>query len=243
MSENTSNNVTPPKQQLDRDDSAYPQRLLAKLSSKAPTVLHVQGNVGLLNANGIGFCGSRDPDPRVLEMVKDCAKRSVDARFTVISGNAAGIDTAAHFHALDNGGSTILVIPEGINRFRVRRTLKPVWDWNRVLVVSQFEPDHAWKVFRAMDRNQTLVGLSKALLVFEAKEKGGTMNAGQEALKRKTPLYVADYKDMPAEACGNQILLERGGTPFRGGSTIQNIFADVKNASTAPPPQMSLLHS
>jgi len=41
-----------------------------------------------------------------------------------------------------------------------------------------------------MTRNQVIIGLSKAMIVIEAGEKGGTMNAGMETLKRDTPLYV-----------------------------------------------------
>jgi len=129
----------------------------------------------------------------------------------VVSGNAAGIDLAAHSTALASGGSTILVIPEGIRRFRVRKEMRDVWDWTRVLVVSQFEPDAPWSVFRAMERNELIIGLSRAMVVVEAGETGGTVSAGRAALKAGKPLYVAVYENMPVNAPGNDLLLGMGG--------------------------------
>ena len=48
-----------------------------------------------------------------------------------------------------------------------------MWDWDRVLVVSQFQPDEPWKAFRAMTRNQLIIALSRVMIVIEAGENGG----------------------------------------------------------------------
>ena len=229
--------TTPPNSpeiiKAEKDDPVYPKRLLAILGKKAPAALYLQGNISLLGSNGIGFCGSRKSSPKGIETVRDCAEQAAEAGITVVSGNAAGIDFEAHFHALSAGGSTILVLPEGINHFRVKRALSPVWDWERVLVVSQFNPDDTWKGFRAMARNLVIIGLSKAMIVIEAGEKGGTMNAGLETLKHGTPLYVAEYQDMSVDARGNKILLDMGGKRLArsratGRANMFHIFDDVR---------------
>ena len=110
------------------------------------------GNVALLDSPGIGFCGSRKASEKGLQTAEECATQVAALGLTVISGNAVGVDAIAHRAALQAGGTTVLVLPEGIDHFRVRRELRPVWDWSRVLVVSQFEPSAAWKAFRAMNR-------------------------------------------------------------------------------------------
>ena len=224
--------TVPTIEKLEQTDSAYPSRLLIVLKNKAPKALYLQGNIGLLKLDGIGFCGSRKSSQRGIDTARDCAEQVANAKLAIVSGNAAGIDFEAHYHALAANGSTILVLPEGINHFRIKRALAPVWDWERTLVISQFNPDDAWRGYRAMTRNQVIIGLSKAMIVIEAGEKGGTMNAGLETLKRDTPLYVAEYQDMSIDARGNMKLPELGGKRLArsrttGRANMKNVFSDV----------------
>ena len=84
-----------------------------------------------------------------------------------------------------------------------------------------------------MARNLVIIGLSKAMIVIEAGEKGGTMNAGLETLKHGTPLYVAEYQDMSVDARGNKILLDMGGKRLArsratGRANMFHIFDDVR---------------
>lgn len=99
-----------------------------------------------------------------------------------------------------------------------------------------------------MTRNQVIMGLSKAMIVIEAGEKGGTMNAGMETLKHGTPLYVAEYQDMSVDARGNKKLLELGGKRLArsrttGRANMQKVFTDIENdtAVTSKQDQMGLL--
>lgn len=192
------------------DDAQYPDRVKIIMGSKAPKHLDMVGNTEILNMAGLGFCGSRKSTSKGLETAQDCADQAAHNNVSVVSGNAAGVDFEAHYNCLKAGGKTILVLPEGINHFRVKKALQPVWDWERVLVISQFEPDEPWKAFRAMTRNQLIIALSRAMIVIEAGEKGGTLNAGKETLRSGLPLYVAQYQDMSVDARGNQVLLDMG---------------------------------
>ena len=235
----------PAIKKIERSDSDYPPHLRAVLDGKAPDRLYLQGNVALLELDSIGFCGSRNSSDTGINIVKDCAEQAVESGLVVVSGNAAGVDIAAHYHALNAGGSTILVLPEGISHLRPRRDLASVWDWERVLVVSQFEPDHIWKGYRAMERNQVIIGLSKAIVVIEAGEKGGTMHAGEKTLKLKIPLYVAEYDDMPDDALGSKKLLQMGGKALlrsqsEGRVNMEGIFADIAKERTPSAQQMKL---
>ena len=220
--------------QVDQGDGIYPERLIAILKNKAPGTLYLQGNVDLLKLTGIGFSGTRRPSQGGINAARDCAGQvAKNPGFTVISGNAAGVDFEAHYHALQSGGSTILVLPEGINYFRIKQALKPVWDWGRVLVVSQFNPGAGWKVYRARDRNLVVIGLSKAVIVIEAGEKGGTRHAGEETIKCNTLLYVAEYEGIPADAKWNKVLLAEGGRSLprsepSGQANMQKVYEDIE---------------
>ncbi len=226
--------MEPEIRQVTRSGSGYPESLTTVLGNKAPEKLYLQGNVNLLRSTGIGFSGTRRSSKKGIDTVQDCVRQIAgNPEFTVISGNAAGVDFEAHYHALLAGGSTILVLPEGINHFRIKRGLKPVWDWERVLVISQFNPGTSWKFYQALTRNRVIIGLSKAVIVIEAGEKGGTRHAGEEAIKCNKLLYVAEYEDMPADAKGNKVLLSGGARPLprsepSGQANMQKVYEDIK---------------
>lgn len=194
---------------LDAVSTSYPGAVQAGFGN--PPTLYLQGNLDLLDRASLGFCGSRKASRSGLETTYCLARNAAEKNIVVISGNAKGVDTAAHMSALENDGETILVLPEGIDRFRVRADLRPVWDWRRVLVISQFERNAPWQSWRAMQRNKLVISLSNAIVVVEAGEKGGTLDAGKTALRMGRPLLVAHYDPIPEAARGNSWLLEDGG--------------------------------
>lgn len=191
-------------------DAAYPERIKLIMGNKAPEFLYLMGNEELLSLPSIGFCGSRKSSDIGLETARDCSEQAAHENIVVVSGNAAGVDSEAHYNSLKAGGKTIFVLPEGINHFRIRKAMREVWNWDNVLVLSQFEPDSIWQTYRAMTRNQLVIALSRVVIVIEAEEKGGTLNAGTEVLKSGLPLFVAEYQDMSDGAKGNRILLDMG---------------------------------
>lgn len=195
---------------VDKNNPFYPRRLLSVLGNDAPHQLYMQGEIDLLQSDGVGFCGSRASSEKGLNIAKLFANEAAKSSLVTISGNAKGIDIQSHFCSLETGGTTIIVLPEGIDHFRIKHALRPVWDWRRVLVISQFKPDYIWKSFRAMERNKIIVGLSKSMIVIEAKEKSGSMNAAMMAIKKRIPLYVIDYEHHDFQSFGNKRLIEDG---------------------------------
>lgn len=197
------------------DSDKYPRRLMDTLKQNTPTVLSVIGNQELLNGPSAGFSGSRRVSEKGLWITADCASQMVKKGVTVVSGYANGVDFTAHKTALEQGGRTIIVLPEGINSFYIRKELKPVWDWNRVLVISEFMPNDKWMASRAMRRNQTIIGLSDTMLVIEAGETGGSLDVGMKTISYGKSLFVPYYATVPLSAMGNNILLRHGANSLR----------------------------
>lgn len=205
--------ISPPLVAIEPEESSYPGAVARLLGPKAPSPLYCLGNLDLLKRPGVGFCGSRKASARGLAVAEDCARQLVQEGFVVVSGYAAGVDFTAHRAALDAGGQTIMVLPEGLDNFRVRKTLAEDWDWGRVLVVSQFPLSAGWKAYRAMERNNLIIALSRAMIVIEAGSTGGTLHAGKSTLKMGLPLFVIEYGDMQTAAPGNHELIQLGGLP------------------------------
>lgn len=200
-------------------EPGYPGKLEATLGRFAPKELYCMGNLELLNTVSVGFCGSRNASDKGLETAFDCSEQLSKKAITIVSGYAAGVDLKAHFSALSSGGNTIMVLAEGTDHFRIKKELRSVWSWDRVLVVSQFAPAQRWQPFRAMTRNKTIIGLCAAMVVIEAGETGGTLAAGLSTLKLNLPLFVVEYADMGMTAPGNQKLLGLGGRKLRKSRT------------------------
>lgn len=192
---------------INAGDSAFPQSLVVKGKPVVPA-LFCKGDLGLLTAPGAGMCGSRKVSALGLKAARACGEEVSDRGLVVVSGYAKGVDTATHLAALDRGGRTVIVLAEGIDGFRVKREFADSFDPQRVLVVSQFRPSQPWAAYAAMARNHVIFGLGKALVVIEAGEKGGTLAAGQDALKRGRPVFALNFGD--ETPTGNRLLIEAG---------------------------------
>ena len=191
-------------------DPDYPFRLESRLQDRAPVMLSMRGNVGLMDKQAVSFCGSRKATEAGRSNARLFAESLVDHDVNVVSGYAAGIDAEVHYSALASEGTTTIVIPEGALRFYVKRDLRPVWDWNRVLVISEFPPNAGWSVGAAMQRNKTICALSSAMVLIEARTKGGSFNAGLTCLELDVPLFAASYDSDHSAYDGNRVLIGRG---------------------------------
>lgn len=207
----------PPSTPIAIGDEAYPKRLASLLGPKAPAVLHVMGNIDLLDLHAVSFCGARNASEKGIGAAALCARKAAMQGFAITSGNARGVDRATHYEALVSGGSTILVLPEGVDNFRIAPELREVWNWDRVLVVSQFAPNAVWRAYQAMERNKVIMGMSCAMIVIEAGERGGTRAAGEEALKLRIPLFAVDYGYDESVAPGNRVLINKGAKRLKKG--------------------------
>jgi DNA processing protein len=98
------------------------------------------------------------------------------AGIVVASGLARGIDAAAHRGALDGGGKTIAVLGTGIDRFypaeneQLHETIAA-----NGLLVTEFQPGAAPEEWHFPRRNRIISGLSRAVVVVEAREKSGSL--------------------------------------------------------------------
>jgi DNA protecting protein DprA len=192
---------------------SYPRRLEKLLGTTAPPLLCALGNLDLCDMPSVGFCGSRKASEKGLAVTQDCAAALSAEHVNVVSGYASGVDLAAHEAALAAGGTTTLVLAEGILHFRVKQPLRPYVSGNgsdRYLALSEFPPALAWRAHNAMTRNRTICGLSNALIVVESGLEGGTFEAGKTALELGEPLFCVEYAEPSPSAAGNPYFLAHG---------------------------------
>jgi DNA processing protein len=223
-------------EQMERDgigavifgDPDFPESLVHNGRPLTPIIFY-RGNKDLFYADGIGMCGSRNVSAKGLEAANRCGESVSERGLTIVSGYAKGVDTATHLAALRSGGSTVIVLAEGMDYFRIKRDFAKDFDPERTLVLSQFAPSQTWQAHAAMARNSIIFGLSKALVVIEAGEKGGTLAAGEGAMKLGRPVLVLDFgEDTPP---GNKKLLGDGAIPVRNTASLHRVLDEIPRQS------------
>lgn len=197
----------------------YPAQLLTRLGEDAPAVLFAAGSMKLLNSPSAACVGSRDASERGLTLAHSACRALSSARVNVTSGYANGVDLAAHEGAVSAGGSTTIVLAEGILDFRPKAPLADHLTEQNSLIISQFWPTGRWTQYQAMQRNRTIIGLSGALLIVESGLDGGTFDAGTAAIRLGLPVFAICFNDPPESAAGNQSLIDRGAEPLHPSTT------------------------
>lgn len=214
--------------------SDFPERLVNNHRPIAPIIFY-RGNKELLYSDGVGMCGSRHVSARGLDAASRCGALATEKGMSVVSGYAAGVDTATHLAALRSGGSTVVVLAEGMDHFRVKRAFSNDFDWDRIVVVSQFAPSQPWRAHAAMARNGIIFGLPKALLVVEAGEKGGTLAAGEGALKLGRTVIAVEFGDETPP--GNRVLIEKGAWAVSTPQQLRDSFESVRAVDSFAEPE------
>jgi len=217
------------------NDVSFPEKLKTLQAGDRVDFLFAVGNLDLLNSHGIGICGSRHATPKGMDIAARTVSLLCDKELTIISGYASGVDQVAHKAALSSGGCTIIVLPEGLKGFSVRKDLRDVWDWQRVLLLSQFGIETSWRAWNAMKRNRTIMALSDAMLVVEARATGGTFDAGTVSLNYGKPVFAVDYSETEEASAGNRVLIEHGAIPLKksrqsGDPSVEPIVAAALGA-------------
>ena len=195
-------------------DEGYPRRLVDRLGSKAPVLLHAAGDLGLLNCPGIGVVGSRDVNPEGGEVARNAAERAAGLGLPLISGGARGVDQLAMSTAFQCGGTVIGVVADSLMRkLKSPDVRRAIYD-DRTVICTPYSPKASFSIGNAMGRNKLIYALSEITLVVAGEiEKGGTWSGAAEALKGGFG-RVAVWRG-PGEGPGNKRIEKLGATPIR----------------------------
>lgn len=172
-------------------DRSYPGNLRG-IHNKPP-LLFVQGRWDeQRDSAALAIVGTRAASADGLRRAAEAARKAVRAGLTVLSGMAAGIDTAAQNAALEADGTTVAVIGTGIDRVFPPEN-RPLRD--RIIasggaIVSQFFPGQPPAKWSFPMRNIVMSGLALATLVIEAGETSGAKKQARAALEHGRPVFL-----------------------------------------------------
>jgi DNA processing protein len=175
----------------------YPERL--RRAAHPVEVLYFRGHWELVDTPMIAIVGTRQPSVEGAREARELALALAKDGYTVTSGLAAGIDTAAHRSVIDAGYPTVAVIGTPISECypRENRGLQDLIAREHLLIsqvpVCRYasQGPHINRLFFP-ERNVTMSALCEATVIIEASDTSGTLIQARAALNQGKKLFIMD---------------------------------------------------
>ena len=196
-----------------RGDADYPQRLNLTVSTGAPELLFLRGNMAPDMSRLISVVGTRSADAEGVRIATKFAREVAEVGVGIVSGFALGIDAAAAEGALDGEGWYCGVLGCGVdvpypadNQALLRRVLD-----RGGLFMSEYLPGMKGQPTYFPKRNRIIALLSMATVVIEAPARSGALNTAKHALDSGREVYVLPGSVLNHRFAGSNELLMKGG--------------------------------
>lgn len=170
-------------------DAAYPMNL--RMVHDQPPALWVRGQLREGDERSVAIVGTRSATESGIEQARSIAQSAVEAGYVVVSGLAAGIDTAAHTGTLEAAGRTIAVIGTGVKEVFPKENAELQERLAREsAVISQFWPGQGPRKWTFPQRNAVMSGFARATVVIEAGRTSGARMQARLALEHGRPVFL-----------------------------------------------------
>ncbi len=186
----------------------FPKRLLEL--HDCPVLLYIKGTLKPCDLQSIAVVGTRHMSIYGYEMAKKISEELAGVGYTVVSGLARGIDTAAHRAALAKG-RTIAIIGSGLADVYPRENIS----LSETIVqsgalISEFPMTTPPDRQNFPQRNRLVSGMTLGTLLIEAPLKSGAMITMYKALDQKRPLFALPGRVDNENFQGNHLLIKKG---------------------------------
>jgi len=198
-------------------DSAYPKRL--RNSPDAPIVLYYRGVLPDWEARPfIGAVGTRKASPYGIQVAYQLGSQIASCGGVVVSGGAAGADTAAIQGAMNAGYPVVCVLGCGVDvvyPYSNRKLFEAVV--KEGCLISEYPPGAEAKPWHFPVRNRIISGVSNGVLVAEAPKVSGALITARHALEQGRDVFVVPGNINSPTCEGSNALLQEGATPVFSG--------------------------
>lgn len=192
------------------NDKDYPK--LLKEIYDPPISIYVKGNKEILNKISISVVGCRECSKYGIKAAEyfsyELAKRGV----AIVSGLAKGIDSYSHIGCLSAKGNTIAVVANGLDVVYPKENEvlmnKIIEDGGAIL--SEYPCMQKPDKMNFPARNRIISGLSKGVIVIEAKKKSGTLITVDFALEQGREVFVVPGNINSSNSIGTNDLIKQG---------------------------------
>ncbi len=219
---------------LEQKKSIEPERLFEKLQASGvealyyfhpdypsilrqindpPLVLFTKGNFRDCNFNcAVGVVGTRKPTAYGERLAKELAKGLAENGVLIVSGMAYGVDSFAHWGAVESKGSTIAVLGCGVDicyPSSNKPLYKAIVEKGCGAIVSEYFPGTGPQKWHFPARNRIISGLSQALAVIEAGESSGALITAHIAFEQSREVFAIPGRVDSAMSLGTNGLIAK----------------------------------
>jgi DNA processing protein len=219
---------------LTQEDALYPK--LLKRIYDPPLVLYVRGQLTERDHNALAIVGSRHTTQYGLATSKKLAFQLAYAGYTIISGLARGIDTAAHEGALASKGRTVAIIGAGLGKlYPPENAALADKIAEQGAVVSEFPVDYPPDKQSFPLRNRIVSGWSCGVIVTEAPSRSGSLITAQQAAEQGRTVYaVPGNIDRPSSHGCNKLIQEGAKLIMDGADVLDDLMTLFPTQPFAP---------
>ncbi len=208
------------------EDKQYPS--LLKEISNPPERLYYKGDINILNDFCIAIVGTRLCSDYGREATRLIVKGLVESGIIIVSGLAYGIDEEAHKKTLELGGKTIAVLGSGLDDKSIypprNKKLAEEIVKSGGLLLSEFPEGMVPLPQNFPQRNRIISGLSKGVVVMEAKEKSGALITAKFALEQNREVFALPGPIFNLNSFGPNELIKSGAKIITSCEDILNEF-------------------
>jgi len=185
-----------------------------------PAILFMRGNRALLDKrlNRIALVGARRCSLYGRNVARMLGKELGKYSTIIVSGGARGIDTHGHEGLLSSQGYGIVVMGCGLDIVYPRENTK-LFDrilQNNGLLVSEYPPGTPPSAKHFPARNRIISGLSRGVIVVEAKGSSGSLITADMAVSEGRDVFVVPCNLLDHTADGNKFLMRNGAFVLTG---------------------------
>lgn len=185
-----------------------------------PAILFMRGNRALLDKrlNRIALVGARRCSLYGRNVARMLGKELGKYSTIIVSGGARGIDSHGHEGLLASQGYGIVVMGCGLDIVYPRENTK-LFDrilQNNGLLVSEYPPGTPPSAKHFPARNRIISGLSRGVIVVEAKASSGSLITADMAVSEGRDVFVVPCNLLDHTADGNKFLMRNGAIVLTG---------------------------
>jgi DNA processing protein len=222
---------------LTRDDAEYPP-LLREIHDP-PLCLYVRGDRAVLGRtrNALAIVGSRHTTPYGMSMAQTLAAAAALAGWTVVSGLARGIDTAAHRAVVELGACTVAVLGSGLARLYPQENVdlaRRIVETGGILC-SEFPMRSAPDKRGFPMRNRIIAGMTLGTLVVEAGTQSGSLITANAALEQGRQVFAVPGRVDSPQSRGCHALIKDGAKLVETFADVLSEFSGQLPLAAAPP--------
>ncbi len=199
-----------------------------------PPILSIKGRVQILHEPCVAVIGARNASAMGVRFARQIAGELGEQGYTIVSGLARGIDTAAHGASLSTG--TAAVLGGGVDHIYPRQNAELFRDMSEAgALISESPLGYKATARDFPRRNRIISGLCKAVVVIEAAERSGTLITARYAMEQNREVMAAPGSPLDPRTKGCNRLIQNGAALIESTDDIIDVLNHVAPLSVMAP--------